>query len=160
MVRMVTVVLFAAIAPKLCLFGHCVVIYARVAGHSARGIMATTVSTIALTAERDGRKRDCDGPMACKTTEGYNEMKTYYHTQASRSTTGTVRVLGGGAAQFDLLCTDPPYGLGAARKAFGDRVKRHMTGLLAGKCVPKRDYGDQGWDDAQQTTSRYDRPFL
>jgi DNA modification methylase len=49
----------------------------------------------------------------------------------------------------DLLCTDPPYGLGAARRAFGGNgVKRRMTGLLAGKCVPKRDYGDSGWDDA------------
>jgi DNA methylase len=47
-----------------------------------------------------------------------------------------------------LLCTDPPYGLGAARKNFGGNgVKRHMTGLCAGKAIPKRDYGDSGWDD-------------
>src|SRR6185312_15730740 len=49
---------------------------------------------------------------------------------------------------FDVLATDPPYGLGAARRNFGGNgVKRHMTGLLAGKCVPKRDYGDSEWDD-------------
>ena len=48
----------------------------------------------------------------------------------------------------DLLCTDPPYGLGAARYAFGGAgVKRHMTGLVAGKAIPKRNYGDSDWDD-------------
>jgi DNA modification methylase len=49
---------------------------------------------------------------------------------------------------FDLLLTDPAYGLGAARKKFGGHgVKRHMTGLVAGKAIPKRDYGDSEWDD-------------
>lgn len=48
----------------------------------------------------------------------------------------------------DLLLTDPPYGLGAARRNFGGNVvKRHMTGLVAGKAIPKRDYGDSAWDD-------------
>jgi DNA modification methylase len=48
----------------------------------------------------------------------------------------------------DLICTDPPYGLGAARRAFGGAgVVRHMSGLLAGKAVLKRDYGDSDWDD-------------
>jgi DNA modification methylase len=49
----------------------------------------------------------------------------------------------------DLLLTDPPYGLGAARRHFGgDRIKRRMTGLIVGKVVPKRDYGDAAWDDS------------
>jgi len=48
----------------------------------------------------------------------------------------------------DLLLTDPPYGLGAARKHFGGNgVKRHMTGLCSGKAIPKTDYGDSAWDD-------------
>jgi len=48
----------------------------------------------------------------------------------------------------DLVLTDPPYGIGAARSAFrGQGVKRHMTGLVAGKAIPKRDYGDSEWDD-------------
>ena len=48
----------------------------------------------------------------------------------------------------DLLLTDPPYGLKAARKeAFGNGVVRHATGLAAGKVVRKRDYGDASWDD-------------
>lgn len=51
-------------------------------------------------------------------------------------------------APVDLLCTDPPYGLGAARRNFGGTsVKRHMTGICSGKAVPKRDYGDSAWDD-------------
>lgn len=50
--------------------------------------------------------------------------------------------------KVDLVLTDPPYGLGAARKNFGGNgVKRHMTGLVAGKEIPKRDYGDAAWDD-------------
>lgn len=50
--------------------------------------------------------------------------------------------------KVDLVLTDPPYGLGAARKNFGGNgVKRHMTGLVAGKAIPKRDYGDAAWDD-------------
>ena len=49
----------------------------------------------------------------------------------------------------DLLCTDPPYGLGAARANFGGKeVVRHMSGVCRGKAIPKRDYGDSGWDDA------------
>lgn len=49
---------------------------------------------------------------------------------------------------FDLLISDPPYGLGAARQKFGGHgVKRHMTGLVAGKAIAKRDYGDSEWDD-------------
>jgi DNA modification methylase len=48
----------------------------------------------------------------------------------------------------DLLLTDPPYGIGAARRNFGgEGVRRHMTGLVAGKAIPKRDYGDAAWDD-------------
>jgi site-specific DNA-methyltransferase (adenine-specific) len=50
--------------------------------------------------------------------------------------------------RFDLLLTDPPYGLGAARRKFaGHGVKTHRSGLAAGKCIKKRDYGDSGWDD-------------
>ncbi len=48
----------------------------------------------------------------------------------------------------DLLLADPPYGLGAARRSFGaNGVKRHMTGLVAGKVIAPRDYGDSAWDD-------------
>jgi DNA modification methylase len=46
------------------------------------------------------------------------------------------------------VLTDPPYGIKAARKAaFSSGVKRHITGLVAGKAIQKRDYGDSAWDD-------------
>ena len=51
-------------------------------------------------------------------------------------------------AKADLLLTDPPYGLKAARKDhYGDGVKRHITGFITGRKVAKRDYGDSDWDD-------------
>jgi DNA modification methylase len=58
-------------------------------------------------------------------------------------------VLAGGVTA-DLLLTDPPYGIGMGRKAQhqGQGVKRHMTGLVKGKAVLPRDYGDYAWDDA------------
>jgi DNA modification methylase len=56
----------------------------------------------------------------------------------------------------DLLCTDPPYGIGVSHsKKFsgGSGIRRCRTGIFAGigttvrrpKC---RDYGDYDWDDA------------
>jgi DNA modification methylase len=51
------------------------------------------------------------------------------------------------ALKADLLCTDPPYGLGAARRnvmGFGDNRGRNGMG---GKNPSKRDYGDSEWDD-------------
>lgn len=51
----------------------------------------------------------------------------------------------------DLLCTDPPYGIGVARRSFtGGRgaVKPCRSGLLIGKKRARcRDYGDYDWDD-------------
>ena len=50
--------------------------------------------------------------------------------------------------KVDLVLTDPPYGIKAARKVgWGSGVTRHRTGLVAGRCVKKRDYGDAAWDD-------------
>jgi len=51
----------------------------------------------------------------------------------------------------DLICTDPPYGIGVARRSFsGGRGRKHCrSGILAGKKpVACRDYGDHDWDDA------------
>jgi|SRR5882724_10290604 len=76
-------------------------------------------------------------------------MKPYYEHAGITIYHGDCREVLPLVDHCDLLCTDPPYGLGAARKNFGGNgVKRHMTGLVAGGAIPKRDYGDSGWDDA------------
>ena len=73
-------------------------------------------------------------------------MKPYYRSKGITIYCGDCREVQG--LRADLLCTDPPYGLGAARETFrGNGVLRHMTGLCRGKAVPKRDYGDAAWDD-------------
>jgi DNA modification methylase len=77
-------------------------------------------------------------------------MNPYYQHAGITIYHGDCReVLSAAPLTADLLVTDPPYGIGAARKAnYGDGVKRHMTGFAAGYVVPKRDYGDAAWDDA------------
>jgi DNA modification methylase len=77
-------------------------------------------------------------------------MTPYYEHAGITIYCGDCReVLGGGSIKAALLCTDPPYGIGAARHKFGGHgVKQHHTGLAAGKMIAKRDYGDGGWDDA------------
>lgn len=80
-------------------------------------------------------------------------MKPYYSEDGIQIFMGDCREILPDLPVVDLLCTDPPYGLGASRRNFGGNgVKRHMTGILAGKCVPKRDYGDSGWDDQPADT--------
>ncbi len=75
-------------------------------------------------------------------------MKPYYSHAGITIFHGDCREVLESLGRHDLLCTDPPYGLGAARKNFGGKgVKRHMTGLCSGKAIPKRDYGDAAWDD-------------
>lgn len=74
--------------------------------------------------------------------------KPYYEQDGITIYHGDNRELLRGLPKADLLLTDPPYGLGAARRNFGGQgVKRHMTGIVAGKAIPKRDYGDSDWDD-------------
>jgi DNA modification methylase len=75
-------------------------------------------------------------------------MKPYYEHAGITIYHGDCREVLPQIQNVDLLCTDPPYGIkAAAKEAFENGVKRHMTGLVAGKCIPKRDYGDADWDD-------------
>lgn len=49
----------------------------------------------------------------------------------------------------DLLLTDPPYGIGAARASFiGGRKTASTKGITRGKIIQPRRYGDDSWDDA------------
>ncbi len=76
-------------------------------------------------------------------------MKPYYQDDACTIWHGDCREILPTLGKFDLLVADPNYGIKAARKeAFGNGVKRRMTGLVKGGCVKKRDYGDDAWDDA------------
>lgn len=75
-------------------------------------------------------------------------MTPYYEADGITIYHGDCREILPMIDSVDLLVTDPPYGIGAARKSFGGAsVKRHMTGLVKGKAVAKRDYGDAAWDD-------------
>jgi site-specific DNA-methyltransferase (adenine-specific) len=47
---------------------------------------------------------------------------------------------------FNLLCTDPPYGIKAARKAARSGVKSARSGSQIYK-LTARDYGESSWDD-------------
>jgi len=47
--------------------------------------------------------------------------------------------------RFDLLCTDPPYGIGEAR---GRNKTRSKPAFGKGGIVVARDYGVSDWDDA------------
>ena len=75
-------------------------------------------------------------------------MKPYFEFGGISIYHGDSREILPALGRFDLLLTDPPDGLGAARKAvmgFGD--KRGKNGM-GGKNPSKRDYGDSAWDDA------------
>lgn len=84
-------------------------------------------------------------------TESGCNLKPYYESAGIAIYNGDCREVipqldGRG---FDLLLTDPPFGIGAARYNFGGAgVKRHVTGLCKGTAVPKTDYGDAAWDDS------------
>lgn len=69
-------------------------------------------------------------------------------------TDGTVTIYHGDCAviapqlgAFDLLCTDPPYGIGEARNNNKSRGPRHEPGQLRKSKAIARDYGKSDWDD-------------
>lgn len=59
---------------------------------------------------------------------------------------GDCAVIAPTLGRFDLLCTDPPYGIGEARKKSRRRSGQvNKSGL--GTLAPDQDYGDATWDD-------------
>jgi DNA modification methylase len=67
-------------------------------------------------------------------------MTPYYSHAGIQIFHGDCREILPTLGKFDLLLTDPPYGIGAAKNLRGN--KQH------GKAVaPSRDYGDANWDD-------------
>jgi DNA modification methylase len=74
-------------------------------------------------------------------------MTPYYQEDGITIYHGDCREVLSGIGQIDLLLTDPPYGIGAARRetmGFGDNRGKNGMG---GKNPSKRDYGDSAWDD-------------
>jgi DNA modification methylase len=75
-------------------------------------------------------------------------MKLYFEVGGISIYHGDSREILPKLGKFDLLLTDPPYGIGAARKnVMGFGYKRGKNGF-GGKNPSKRDYGDSAWDDA------------
>src|SRR4051812_23509071 len=52
-----------------------------------------------------------------------------------------------GVATFDLLLTDPPYGIGEAAKKHTSRGGRTMSGGKVGKPTAAREYHRSDWDN-------------
>ena len=63
-------------------------------------------------------------------------MTPYYDHAGITIYHGDCREVLPSLGEFDLLLTDPPYGIGAARGSFGDP-----------ESVWRKDYGDSDWDD-------------
>lgn len=68
--------------------------------------------------------------------------QTYYHDPLVTIYLGDNREILPALGAFDLLCTDPPYGIGV------DREMARKSGQIKGKAqVPCRTYTATGWDD-------------
>jgi DNA modification methylase len=76
-------------------------------------------------------------------------MKPYYQHAGVTIYHGDCREALESGLKADLLCTDPPYGIGASRRAFGSRRVRPGKGFSRrGACYQAKDFGDDDWDDA------------
>jgi len=77
-------------------------------------------------------------------------MKPYYERGGIAIYHGDCREILPDLQPIGAVVTDPPYGIGAARKNFGGKgVRKHRSGICAGKPISPRwtDYGDSCWDD-------------
>jgi len=69
-------------------------------------------------------------------------MKPYYQDSSVTLYHGDCREIVPTLGRFDLLLTDPPYGIGAASVRFYGLKQRKNS------AAPPRDYGDSSWDAA------------
>lgn len=76
-------------------------------------------------------------------------MKPYYEHAGIQIYHGDCREVLATNLKADLLCTDPPYGIGVSRRAFGGgRIHGGRGFLRKGACYQAKDFGDSDWDDA------------
>ena len=89
-------------------------------------------------------------------------MKPYYQDSAVTIFCGDCREIVPTLGRFDLLLTDPPYGIGESRckqMTRGGRVGFKHKGARLGSHVQAHDYGENDWDkepiaDADMTIIR------
>lgn len=74
-------------------------------------------------------------------------MKPYYEHAGIKIFHGDCRELLGKDLKADLLCTDPPYGIGVSRRAFGSGRTRGPGSRRRAACYQAKDFGDSDWDD-------------
>lgn len=80
-------------------------------------------------------------------------MTPYFHADGITIYHGDCAEIAPTLGRFDLLCTDPPYGIGEARgknKSRGRTVVDDRPGRGQGRPIftPSTDYGTSDWDDS------------
>jgi DNA modification methylase len=75
-------------------------------------------------------------------------MKPYYEHAGIAIYHGDARAVLPLLPKKDLLLTDPPYGIGASRRAFGSgRIKAGGFLNARGASYPPKQFTDSDWDD-------------
>ncbi len=77
-------------------------------------------------------------------------MKPYFEDDGMVIYHGDCAEIAPTLGRFDLLCTDPPYGIGEAR---GKNKSRSKPAFGKGAVVLARDYGVSDWDDSPPSSS-------
>lgn len=84
-------------------------------------------------------------------------MIPYYEHSGITIYHGDCRALLPTLGSVDLVCTDPPYGIGEARSKNRSRGGRTgFDGKRRTQIIPARDYGDAAWDDKTPSSWIFD----